>query len=277
MSALPLVNELAEKVLGVPPAAALVVVAGTLARLAPMLWLAPFPGGRLVPALIKVPLALLLALLVYPQLAPQATALAAGGLPMMVALIAKEALVGAALGFLISLVFHAAAAAGFLGDTARGAANSEVMVPQTGQKTTTMGVLFFQLALVLFISLGGHRLIIAAIARSYAVLPLAHFPNTASLGTFALLCTKLTAELILLAVSLAAPVIAALLLTDLALGWVNRFAPQLNVFFLAMPAKALLGVGVLVLAVGTIATVLPASLELGVAQLDRALRILAAP
>ncbi|PID39082.1 MAG: hypothetical protein CSA65_07355 [Proteobacteria bacterium] len=272
-----MVAELAGKLLGVPPAAALVVFAAALARLAPILWLAPFPGGRLVPVLIKVPLAFLLALLVYPQLVPAATTVAAGGLPVVLAVIVKEALIGAALGFLVSLVFHAAASAGFLADTARGASNSQVLVPQTGAKSTTLGVLFFQLALVLFIALGGHRLLLMAIGGSYQALPIDVFPSVRSLGAFALLCAKLSGELILLAVSLAAPVIAALLLTDITLGWVNRFAPQLNVFFLAMPAKALLGIAVLIIAVGGVATVLPYSLEQGLAQLERAMGLLAAP
>jgi flagellar biosynthetic protein FliR len=271
------VAEIAGKLLGVPPAAAIVVFAAALARLAPILWLAPFPGGRLVPALVKVPLALLLTLLVYPQLAPAATKIAAGGLPLVLAVIVKEALIGAALGFLVALVFHAAASAGFLADTARGATNSQVLVPQTGAKSTALGALFFQLTLVLFISLGGHRLLLMAIGSSYQALPIDVFPSTRSLGAFALLCASLTGELILLAVSLAAPVIAALLLADLALGWVNRFAPQLNVFFLAMPAKALLGVAVLVLAIGAVAAALPTSLEAGLAQLERAMGLLRAP
>ena len=265
----------AEQLLGVSPEAALVIFVAALARLGPLLWLTPFPGGRLVPSLIKVPLAALLALLVYPQLMPAASKLAEGGLLMFLAIVVKEAMIGAAMGFIVALVFHAAAAAGFLADTARGATNGQVFVPQTGQRSTALGALFFQLALVLFLALGGHRLLLAAIGRSYLVLPLDVFPDTHSLGVFAFFVARLTGEMILFAVSLAAPVIAALLLTDISLGWVNRFAPQINVFFLAMPAKALLGIAVLVVAVGGVAVALPASMEASLAQLQRALGILA--
>lgn len=267
--------ELWQSLLGVPPDGALLVFAAALARLGPLVFLAPFPGGRLVPATVKTSLALLLALLVYPQLAPQATKLAAGGLPLVAAILVKEALVGAALGFIVSLVFHAAAAAGWLIDSARGAQNGEVFLATTGGRTTALGGLLFTFTLVLFVSLGGHRLLVGVIARSYMLLPLAHFPSTTTLGAFAALCIKLTAELILLAVTLAAPVLASMLLADLALGWVNRFAPQLNVFFVAMPLKALLGIAVLALALGAVATVLPASLELALAHVEQALRLLA--
>jgi len=94
---------------------------------------------------------------------------------------------------------------------------------------------------VIFLALGGHRMFLSVLARSYEVLPLAALPSQAGLGAMALGMVAMTAKMLALAVGLAAPVILATLLADVALGLVNRVAPQLNAWVLAMPVKALLG------------------------------------
>lgn len=252
----------------------LLVVAAAVARLGPLIWLAPFFGGRLVPPTVRIGLSVALACVMLPQLLPAGPALADAGAVGVAAVFVQEALVGTALGFVVASVFWAAQAAGGLIDTARGASMGEVMVPQLGGRTTPMGNLLLQLTVVLFLALGGHRIAIAAICRSYVALPLGRFVAIDGLGRFALFCVDLSGEIILVALALAAPVIAAVVLADVALGWINRFAPQINVFFIAMPLKALLGIAVVALGTGVIAAVLPETLERSVLQIYRALSLL---
>jgi len=259
--------------LGADLSTALLAVGAVLARVGAAVWVAPFLGGKLVPATVKTALAVALALVIYPQV----IATVPGGLSPAhaVAIVGKEALVGLALGFVVAVVFWAAEAAGRLVDTTRGANLAEVLVPQTGARTSPTGLLFFLLTVVLFLVLGGHRIFITALGASYQVLPLAAFPKIDGIGVFALLCGRLTADLLLLALALAAPVVAALFLADMILGLINRFAPQINVFFLAMPAKAVLGIGVLVLSVGLLLGALPPLLDRAVQIVQRALGVLA--
>ena len=252
----------------------LLVAAALLARLGPLIWLAPFIGGRLVPPLVKTTLALLLAGVLYPQVAGQLDALIASGPVAVAAAVAKESVIGLALGFIVGLVFWAAQAAGWLVDAARGANLAEAMVPQQGERSSPLGSLYFQLAVVLFIALGGHRLFIAAMARSYEALPLHRFPDASGWLGLARLCIRLSGDLVLVALSLAAPVVAAVLVTDLALGWVNRFAPQINVFFLAMPLKALLGIAVVVLGLSLLLGGLPPLMDRALYHVDQALQLL---
>jgi flagellar biosynthetic protein FliR len=259
--------------LGADLSTALLAGGAVLARVGAAVWVAPFLGGKLVPATVKTALAVALALVLLPQVIATVPA----GLPPVraVAIVGKEALVGLALGFVVAVVFWAAEAAGRLVDTTRGANLAEVLVPQTGARTSPTGLLFFLLAVVLFLVLGGHRIFITALGASYQVLPLATFPQIDGIGAFALLCGRLTADLLLLALALAAPVVAALFLADMILGLINRFAPQINVFFLAMPAKAVLGIGVLVLSVGLLLGALPPLLDRAVSMVQRALDLLA--
>jgi len=245
-----------------------------LARVAPAVWIAPFLGGRLVPASVKAVLALALALCLAPQPLTETQVLARGAPLLQGAVLIKETLVGATLGFVVAVVFHAAEAAGRLADFARGAGLVEALAPRADESSSPLGTLYLQLCLVLFISLGGHRLFITALGASYQSLPLLGFPTEAGLRGLALFCCRVTADLVLIAVTLAAPVLAALFLADLTLGLINRFVPQVNVYFLAMPAKAALGIAVLVLAVGLIAGLLPTLLDGAVQQVTRALAIL---
>jgi flagellar biosynthetic protein FliR len=260
--------------LGVEPAVVPVALAAVLARVSAAIWLAPFLGGKLVPATVKTGLSLLLTAVVFPQVAASASGLAGASPLLVAAVVAKEALVGAALGFVVAIIFWAAEAAGRLADTARGANMAEVLVPQTGARTSPLGDLFFLLTLVLFIVLGGHRIFVTTLGASYQVLPIAHFPTSSGLGGFAMLCGRLTSDLLLIALTLSAPVLAAIFLADVTLGVINRFAPQINVYFLAMPAKAVLGIAILALSVGVLLTALPPLLDQAVQMTERGLGML---
>jgi type III secretion protein SpaR/YscT/HrcT len=245
-----------------------------LARVGPALWIAPFLGGRMVPPVVKIASSLAFAAVLSPHLIVAVRPLAGAPAAVLLSLLVKEAAVGAALGFVVALVFLAAEAAGRLADAMRGASLAEVMVPPLGARSSPLGDLYFQLSVVLFLSLGGHRIFVTALGASYELLPLAFFPRAQGLQSFAQLCLRLTADLLLLAVSLAAPVVAVLLLADLTLGMVNRFVPQLAVFFLAMPARALLGIAVLVLGLGLVAGALPQAMDLAVRHVTDALQAL---
>jgi flagellar biosynthesis protein FliR len=219
---------------------ALLLLALCAARVIPVLVLAPFLGGKLVPSTVKVGLAAAVALLIWPQ-ALRGVALPQLGTVHVVLLLAKEAFVGVALGLCAALVFLAAEAAGRLIDVARGANLAESLVPQSGTRASPLADLYLQLAVVVFLAMGGHRLFLAALARSYEVIPVSAFPSAAGLGALALATIAMTGQMLLVAVGLATPVLLAVVLTDLALGLVNRVAPQLNAFVLGMPAKALVG------------------------------------
>jgi flagellar biosynthetic protein FliR len=231
---------------------ALLLLALCVARIVPVLVIAPFLGGRLVPATVKIGLAVAVALLVWPQ-ALRGVALPQLGPVHVVLLLGKEALVGVALGLCAALVFLAAEAAGQLIDVARGASMAESLVPQSGTRASPVADLYLQLAVVVFLALGGHRLFLAALARSYEVVPVTAFPSKASWGALAFAVVDMTGQMLLVAVGLATPVLLAAVLTDLALGLVNRVAPQLNAWVLGMPAKALVGAALVLLTLSLVA------------------------
>lgn len=222
-----------------------------LGRMIPILTLNPFLGGQILPANLKIGFSILVAILIYQPLAanlapniPQST------LPY-VALLIKEIFIGTVLGYVSSLVFYGVQSAGRVLDQARGASMAQMLAPQTGGQVSMFGELQFQMAIVLFFLMNGHYLFLKAIFRSFQVVPMDRFPDLVRLKepTIHLLLWT-SGQVFSIALLLVAPALVAIFITDLVFGIVNRVAPQVNVFFMAMPVKMMLGVVVIFFVLG---------------------------
>lgn len=227
------------------PQTFLVLIGLSFARLVSFFSIVPFFGGASVPGRVKVATAMSLVVILYPSLeatVPANHSLGFGPLGF-IALLAKEVLVGFTLGFIASLVFEAVQVAGRIVDFQRGSTMGELYAPQLQSNVSEIGQFKLQLAIVLFILIGAHRLFIGALLESYNSIPALGFPNFgAGWSPAAELIVKLTASVLSIGLQLAAPALIALLLTDLFFGIINRVAPQVNVFFLSMPVKMLVGI-----------------------------------
>jgi type III secretory pathway component EscT len=243
------------------------------ARTIPIVWLVPAFGGRALPTPVRLGIALLLASFSLPHLMSGAAgALVRAPSPAAWLLIAaREALVGATVGLVVSFFFRAAEAAGVLVDVVRGSNFAEVLAPDGGTRSSPLGALYLLLATVIFLELGGLGRLAVALQRSYEALPLGAGPSGAGVQAQLQLALVASAKLIESAVGLAAPVVVALLLADVVLGVVGRVTPALPVYFAAMPLKALLGVGVVLLGLGTLDGALVAGWPAWLALAERGL------
>lgn len=224
----------------------LLVATLILARVVSMITMTPFFGSKAAPFEVKMGLSIGLTLVVY-QFAFDA-ARAYGPIPIspipFLLLMLKEVFIGVTLGFVISKIFWAMEVAGRLIDTVRGASMAEVMVPQSGSRATPFGDMLYQLLIVFFMALGGHRWFIQYFALSFEKLPLNYaiqLSDNAMVPFFEHII-RLTAELVMLGVLVAAPIVAATFISDVVFGILNRVAPQLNAYFMSMPVKAIAGV-----------------------------------
>jgi len=226
------------------------------ARSVPIVLLVPGFGGRALPVPLRVGIGLLLASFSLPHLASgtAATLLRSPGTGAWILIAARESLTGATVGLVVSFFFRAAEAAGGLVDVLRGASFAEVLAPDSGARSSPLGALYLLLATVVFLELGGIGRLAVALARSYEALPLGGGPGARVAGLESQLQMMLvaSAKLVESAVGLAAPVIVALLLADVALGVVGRVTPALPVYFAAMPLKGVLSIGVVLLGVAAL-------------------------
>jgi flagellar biosynthetic protein FliR len=237
------------------------------ARTVPVAWMVPAFGGAALAAPVRVGLGLGLAVLCLPRLAGQVPQV---GPALWMLLLLRELAVGLTLGFVASLVFRAAETAGRLTDLLRGADLAETLSPLSGARSSPLGQLTLLLAVVIFLELGGLGHLAVALGRSYDAVPVAASATPAQLGRVAALVVGASAQMLEAALGLAAPALVALLLADLVLGVVGRAAPQLPLYFVGMPGKALLGVGIALLAVASLDTALVAGFRGWAALLERA-------
>ena len=165
--------------------------------------------------------------------------------PLMIVAI-KEVFVGLIVGFFASIPFWVAENVGNFIDNQRGATMGEVYSPLSGTQVSTTGIFFTQLVSTVFFVSGAFFLFLGALYKSYEVWPL--FGSFVELSSNAPIQILSTLDgMLKTTVVISAPPVILMFLATLGLGFVNRTAPQLNVFFLSMPVKSALGIGILII------------------------------
>lgn len=222
----------------------LVALLYATARIQLALIIIPLFSKQLMPGLIRTAIGVSLSLVLMPPLhAPLA-----GSMPdtlTMALTVLKEAVIGALIGYAVSILFWAIEAVGFFIDNQRGASIASTLDPLTGHDSSPLGLMFSQAFIVYFLVAGGMPLFLGLVYKSYAAWPVtSFFPKFGPEGIT--IFAGFFVNLLLLALLLSAPVIVAMLLAELGLALVSRFTPQLQVFFLAMPIKSGLAFFVLV-------------------------------
>lgn len=202
-------------------------------RVAAFLVIAPPFSQRAVPATIKVALALGIALAVAPRLDP----LPSDTTPAFVGSLVGQAVIGAALGFLVSMVFSAVQSAGSLVDLFGGFQLATAYDPMSQTSGGPFGRLYQTTAMVLLFASDGYQVVLAGLVRTFDALPLGALLDPAALGHT--LTDGLT-QMFLAALQIAGPLIVVLFLADVGLGLLTRVAPALNAFAMGFPLKILL-------------------------------------
>lgn len=208
-----------------------------LVRVIGILAATPFFGSRNIPAMLKVGLAGLTSFFLLPTVqAPQEVLTA--GLGETAGFIITEMLIGFAMGFILSLFFMVVQMAGQMMDVPMGFSMVNVLDPLQGQQVPILGQFQYVIAIVTFLTINGHHLILKALTDSFDLIPLggwSYWPG------FVEICTTAFSSAFTLGFQIALPVVATLLLVDIALGLIARTVPQMNVFILGFPLK--IGIG----------------------------------
>ena len=213
------------------------------ARVGAAAMLLPGLGEQEVSPQIRLSLGLAMVPLLLPALAPMLPVApddAAGA----VRLVLLEILVGVWLGGLARLVTLAFAVAGQAVALMLGLATALVPDAQLGGQGTAISRLFALLAIVLVLSTGLYMLPLRALAQSYAVLPVGGaWPAGDAAESFA----QAAADSFTLALQLAAPFMLGAIVLNVALGLLSRLAPQVQIYFVAIPGQILVGIALLAL------------------------------
>ncbi len=206
-----------------------------LVRTGSIIMAAPVFGAFSVPMRLKAALSLMLALLLTP-LVPKAP-LPADLMSMAIG-VGGEALVGAAMGLAARFIFTGIEYAGQIASFQIGIGMASTFDPIHGAQVTVIGRLMGILAILVFLSVNGHLMVIMAIRKSFDVIPPYGFNLSAGLMEHLVLFSK---ETFLLAVKFSAPVVAALVFVNIALGIMARTVPQLNMFAIGFAVTIAVG------------------------------------
>ena len=210
-------------------------------RILIMMLLTPFLGGKGVPAQARMTAAIVFSIFMYPLIVPPLKGLLPVNNGIILALFFKEAFFGLTIGLVTTMVFYALESAGRVVDQQRGEANAQLFVPQLGQ-VTIFGSFNYWMAVAFFLSIGGHRLFLKAFFESFKAVPLLGFPTLEpGFSPFLQFLVRLSGDVLVISIQLAAPVLITVLLIDIVLGIANKMAPQINVFELGFAVKGYAG------------------------------------
>ncbi len=214
-----------------------------MARMLPIIAQAPFFGSRVLPHPVKIAFTISLFAIFLPHLLVVTQSPLTFN-PLSIALFVKELFIGYLLGLLISMPFTIVQSAGMLIDHQRGGASLMVNDPTIQNQSSPLGTMFNMVLIYIFFMIDGPFLFIDAIMTSYAAIPpdqffMHQFFHKSS--AFSEIMIQLLNATMKMAVQFASPALITILMTDVFLGIANRMAPQVQITFLGLPLKSLLG------------------------------------
>lgn len=205
-----------------------------LARIAPALLFLPILAEKLLGrGVLRATLLTVVTLGLLPALAVRGIDASTLSLP---ATLLKEALIGLILGLALGAPYFAATAFGELLDNQRGASIAQAIDPTSDVEASVLGSFMGFLWAAIFFAGGGIPNILSTLAESYQRMPIngaltLNVQTVLSLGS-------LLSQALMAGIVAAAPAVAVMLLVDVMLGILSRFASQLNPFSLALTVKS---------------------------------------
>ncbi|EFV8664341.1 TPA: type III secretion system export apparatus protein Spa29/SpaR, partial [Shigella flexneri] len=222
----------------------LILLNGVFFRLAPLFFFLPFLNNGIISPSIRIPVIFLVA---SGLITSGKVDIGSSVFEHVYFLMFKEIIVGLLLSFCLSLPFWIFHAVGSIIDNQRGATLSSSIDPANGVDTSELAKFFNLFSAVVFLYSGGMVFILESIQLSYNICPLfsqCSFRVSNILTFLTLLASQ--------AVILASPVMIVLLLSEVLLGVLSRFAPQMNAFSVSLTIKSLLAIFIIFICSSTI-------------------------
>jgi flagellar biosynthetic protein FliR len=200
----------------------------------------PVFGRREMPSYMRVGLAFFCSYILVPLLGD--VQIEYTNLLSFAVIAAKEFLVGIIIGYVSFLVFSALYVAGQIIDMQIGFGMVNVLDPTMNTQVPISGNFIYIITTLFFLSLDGHHILLSALFKSYSVLPINGFAFTEAMVNN---MTTIFTDVFVIGFKISIPILAAALLTEVALGILSKTVPQMNVFVVGIPLK--IGIGLLIL------------------------------
>ncbi len=209
-------------------------------RIGAMLAVAPLFSARYVPVRVRMGLAVVITMVVAPVVPPPPAVSPFSGEGFLITV--QQVLTGLAMGLALRLVFTVFELAGQIVAQHMALHFASLVDPNSGVQMPMLSQFYLVLATLAFLGLNGHLLCIEVLTESFQVLPVG-VSGLARNGLWSLVLQG--GWIFSAAVLFALPLVAALLIVNLAFGVMTRAAPQLNIFAVGFPITLILGFGLM--------------------------------
>ena len=230
-----------------------------LTRILGLIAVAPVFGNTSVPVQVKIGIGVMLTLIVAPTL-PALPTVDPMSLPGLLILV-QQLIIGLGMGFAMRIIFAGVEMAGTITGMTMGLSFASFFDPQSQGQSNFISQFMALLATLAFLAVNGHLLLLSVLAHSFSTLPISTSPMGAQIF-------KQMADwggiIFSAGVQLSLPMVAALLITNIALGILTRAAPQLNLFGIGFPITLTIGFVVIGLALPYLATPLERLFQQGI-------------
>lgn len=222
-----------------------------LSRIAGLFFFAPLLSSRSIPTQVKVMVALALTAAVYPLVPSPAPWPPVFDLVTVGALFASEALIGLTIGILAAVPLMCVQLGGLMMGTQMGLGIAQTLNPATDISGDNIGQMLFYLTLAAFLTVGGLELIVGAVLVTFERVPLGGLgPRDMPIDLLVGLLTSGFA----MAMRIALPVLMIIFLESIAMGFLMKTVPSLNIMSFGFPLRVLVGLFTLVAALDFISS-----------------------
>jgi len=211
-----------------------------ISRISGMLATAPLFSTFPIPMPVKASLATLTAFIIYPMVLQYSDFPIPHDLISLSLMVTKELFIGILIGFCTQLIFIGIQIGGQLLSMQMGLAIAETLDPVTSQQVPIIGQFYLYIASLAFIHLDGPHWLFSTIFSTYKSIPMGlSFEFTADITQKVLIFTS---QIFAIAFGIVMPLFSILFIIDIALGFVSKIMPQMNIFMVSIPLKIILGI-----------------------------------
>jgi flagellar biosynthesis protein FliR len=209
-----------------------------LLRVSAIIVTIPVISEATVPVRIKAGLSIIITVIVFPMVIAQIPTTGKIHIIQLIIFMLGEVMIGLTIGFVARLVFAGIRMAGDIIGFQMGFSVANVIDPLSSQMVSIITELQYLIAMLLFLTVNAHHLFFQAIVQSYAVITPLSFHLS---GQLIQVIFDVSKDIFVIALKIAAPIMAVMIFTNVALGVVARTVPQMNIFIVGFPLQISLG------------------------------------
>ncbi len=212
-----------------------------LARILAMIASSPIFGNKQVTTRVKIGFSVILTIIIAPTIGAMPTVAIGSGQGLLIMI--QQIIIGIAMGFTMRLIFSAVEMAGELSGLQMGLGFASFYDPINANHSAIIAQWLGMIAALAFLSMNGHLYMLSGLAESFQTLPIGNMMSNQGFYSVA----SWGGSIFAYALQISLPILAALLITNIALGILTRAAPQLNLFAVGFPITLAIGFFVLAL------------------------------